>query len=432
MKITEVGTKEFKEKLDKLLLRRQKLLDRLGEEASRLIQAYRERRELALIDHVREFDGVELSQDQLWIEPDQIRNSHKLVSAPVRQAIEHTVKRVERFQLEMRHSGFQAQLESGLYWGTEIRALERVGIYVPKSFFLTIILCGVPARIAGVEELVVATPPDRRLGPPFVYPAVLYTCKLFSIDKILVSGGVSALAALSFGTESTLPVQKIVGPTGKLGMVAKQKLSGYVGIDSLSGPTEVAFICNSTSSLKTVVSDIIGLADHNPDGEVFLFHHDMAWIQNLLEELVNVLPSIKNLESRDSIKNCLENNLHFFVSNSLEKSIQVVNQLSPGTVVLNFEKASEYVEKIKSCGCLLLGPYTPPVSLDLFGGGTGIVPTLGAAAFSSMSSPASYQRIFSLIEVEKSALERLQHESLELAHTEGFSTYEAVFNSRLQ
>src|SRR5690606_36872017 len=143
-------------------------------------------------------------------------NAHKLVSPPVRQAVDHTIKRVERFQTEMRRSGFQTQLESGLYWGVEIRALDRVGIYCPKSYFLTIILCSVPARIAGVQDLLLATPPEKRLGPPFVDPAVLYAAKLFDIDKILVSGGAGALAAMAFGTASTLPVQKIVGPTGKL------------------------------------------------------------------------------------------------------------------------------------------------------------------------------------------------------------------------
>lgn len=430
MKILQCHHQDFKPKWQKVLKRREKLIDRLSDEVDGIIKNYRQNQEAALIELAKKYDGVDLSLDQLWVEPDQIKNSHKVVSAEVRQAVDHTISRVERFQSEMRRSSFQAQLESGLYWGVEVKPLERVGIYVPHSYFLTAILCAVPAKLAGVKEIVLATPPQKKLEAPFVDPALLYVAKVFDIQHVLVSGGVGALSALAFGAEAFSPVQKIVGPTGKLGLVAKQRLSGYVGIDMFAGPSDCAFVADKSTSKEALVADIIGMADHNPEAEIFVFHDDENWLQSLLEMMIGSLTEIKEQETRDSIRDCFEGNMHFVVTKGVKESIHLLNELAPGIAVLSFEKANDFRDRVQACGCLLLGAFTPPVSLDLIGGGTGIVPTLGTAAFSSMSSPAAYQRIYSVVELNFEALQRLQKESIELSKTEGFMTHSNVFESR--
>jgi histidinol dehydrogenase len=431
VKVLHCHHQDFDTKWQKILKRRERLIDRFSEEVEEIIKNYRLHREQALIDLAKRYDGVELNQEQLWVEPDQIKNSHKVLSPEIRLAVDHTIKRVERFQTEMRRSSFQAQLESGVYWGVEVKPLERVGIYVPHSYFLTAILCAVPAKLAGVKEIVLATPPQKKFGAPFVDPALLYVAKVFDVQHILVSGGVGALSAMAFGAEAFEPVQKIVGPTGKLGMVAKQKLSGYVGIDMFAGPTDIAFVGDKTSSKTSMAADIIALADHNPEAEIFVFHENEDWLQSLLELMINALTEIKEAETRESIRQCFEDNMHFILTKGHKESIERLNQLAPGIAILSFQKAHELKDRVKACGCLLLGAFTPPVSLDLIGGGTGIVPTLGTAAFSSMSSPAAYQRIYSVVELDQEALARLQRESIELSKTEGFMTHSRVFESRL-
>lgn len=432
MKIIKSDSEAFERKFELLLTRRTRAIEKLGEEVDAIFKDYRERKEGALVDLIKEYDGVELDAESLWVDPDQIKNAHKLVTPEVKASIEATIERVERFQQEIKQTSFQTQDESGVYWGIEIRALDRVGIYVPKNYFLAFILSVVPARIAGVDEIIIATPPQKDLGEPYIDPATLYVAKKFEINKILLSGGPAAMAALAFGTSSTKPVQKVVGPSRRLGLVAKQRLSGYVGIDGLTGPAEVAFVCDKSSSVEIVASDIVGMADHNPDAQIFVFNTSEDWMENLLEEIVKASENLKDKEGREGVRNCLESNTHLFVFEDLNKSFQSVNRLSPGFVVDMTENPSEHISKITSCGSLLLGAFTPVVATDIIGGATGLVPTLGASAFSSMSSPATFTRKFSVMHIEEEALSRLRDKSQALSAAEGFSTHKSAFESRLK
>lgn len=431
MRIIDQSHDNFEESFQNFLNRRQRVQEKYFLEADALIAEYREKKEGALIEFAKRFDHVEIEEAELWVQPDQIRNAHKLVSGKLRQSIDALILRVERFQKELRPSAFQTQEEAGLYWGVEVRPLDRVGIYVPKAYFLTMILNAVPARIAGVEELLVATPPDKRMGPPFVDPALLYAAKVFEIDKILLAGGVGGLSALALGTQDTEAVQKLVGATSKLGVVAKQRLSSEVGIDGFPGPTEVAFVCDTSSSVRSVAADIVGLSDHNPNAEVFVFHQQERWLQSLIEEIILLIQNLKSHESRDAVRNCLESNTHLLLMKRLEDSFQVVNRLSPGLLCLVLDNAAEHIGRVSSCGSLLLGHYTTPVSLDLIGGATGLVSTLGSASHFSLTTPATFSRQFSVVEIQKEALQRFQKASLELSETEGFMAHEAVFSSRL-
>lgn len=431
MKIINYSDEDFEKRIQSHIERRSRILDGLQDEADDIINEYRESGEESLLGFAKRFDHVELEKEELWVDPDQIRNAHKLVSLELRKSVDLTIERVQRFQTEMRPTSFQTEEEAGVYWGVEVRALDRVGVYIPRGYFLTLVLCAVPARIAGVDELIVATPPVKSFGKPYVDPAILYAAKALNIDKVLISGGVGALAALAFGTDSTPPVEKIVGPSGKLGLAAKQRLNGYVGIDGLIGPAEVAFVCDATSSTESVAADMIGIADRNPEAEIYVFQSKEKWLEALLEEVVNRVQNLKTAETREGVRHCLESNTHLFYMDSFEQTLRYINRLAPGVTCLRTKNAADHIDKITATGSLLLGQYTPPVSLDLIGGAIGLVGTLGAAGFSTLSSPETYVRRFGVVELQKEALLRLQKNSLEMAKAEGFSTYEEVFSSRL-
>gem|GEM_PF-3070335 len=430
MKIIKIGTDIYEEKHDDLLSRRRKTFEKYAQDAAQLIEEYKEDREEALIRYAKDFDGIVLAEDQLWVNPDQIKNAHKLISPKLKQSIENVINRIMRFQQEMKLSPFQTQEEAGIYWGLEVRPLDRVGIYVPKNYFLTFILAAVPAKIAGVEEILIATPPEKKLGPPFVDPAILYVAKYFEINKILISGGVGGMAAMAYGTNSSMPVEKIVGPTRKLGLVAKLALSADVGIDGFTGPSELAFLCDKQSSYKAVAADIVALADHNPDAEVIVLNTEESWMENLLEEIISLIQDVKDPKGREGIRTCLESNTNLFLMDDLESELRFCNELAPGVLCLMTKEASTLIGKVKRCGSLLVGQYAPAVSIDIVGGATGLVSTLGASAFIGATTPASYVRHFGVLEIEKSALSRLQNQSLELSKAEGFSTHGAVFESR--
>jgi len=415
---------------ESLMQRREHLFLKLGPEIEKLLKEFHSGPTQALLRFAKDFDGIELEPKELFVDPDLIHYAHKLVSSELRQAIDHTIARIERFQQELRPSGFQAQEEAGVYWGVELRPLERVGIYVPKGYLNALLLSAVPARIAKVEEMIMATPPDARIPPPYVDPALLYVCKVFDIDKVIVSGGVGALAAMAAGTEKTRAVEKIVGPTGQIGMVAKQYLSELVAIDGTTGPMEAVFLCDSTTSSKSVGADVLGISERNPDAKIFVLHPDEAWLRKLVAELVDQVDAVRDFSGREGIRNCLDVNTHFIQSQSMAEGAEWLNRWAPGIVVLPVDDAAEHVSLIKRCGGVLMGRFTSPVSLDLYGGAIGIVPTLGAAASVTMSSPASFLRRFSVIEVQKEAVQRLKQESIALAVAEGFATHQGAFKTR--
>ncbi len=434
MKVLSSGTPEFKNALANLGKRRERLFSEYGTEVDIALGHYQQHREIALVDWARQHDEVTLKESDLWVDESHIKKAYKHVPSDVRKAIDHAVERVQRFQEELKLDSFSTQEEAGVYWGTQVRPLDRVGIYVPggrANYFTTLILCAVPARTAGVKELIVATPPKARLEKPFVEPALLYAAKLLDIDKILVSGSVGALAALAYGTKNEAPVDKIVGSGNGRTAVAKVRLSAVVGTDGLTGPSETAFLCDSSSNVESVAADIIGRADRDPEAEIYVFQSDAKWLQKLVEELARALSQVRDDSSRTGAQQCLEKHTLIFKTKSINEGIELVNEIAPGVLCLVVDQAASYVSQIQKCGSILLGHFTPPVSIELVGGPSGTVPTLGSAAYSLSMSPASFVRRFTVMEFDQSALERFEQESVELSQEEGFHTHEASYRKRL-
>ncbi|PIR22322.1 MAG: histidinol dehydrogenase [Deltaproteobacteria bacterium CG11_big_fil_rev_8_21_14_0_20_45_16] len=431
MKIVKMGTEQFLKRQGDLLSRRETIFDRYENEVKVILRKYREISEAALLDYAKDFDHLELKEDQLWIDPDLIRNSHKLLKPQIREGIELVVERVKRFQNEMRLSAFQTQEESGVYWGQELRAYQRVGVYVPKNYFLTLILCAVPARIAGVEEIIVATPPETHLGAPYVDPSIFYVCKLLGIEKILVSGGVGALAALAYGSASSLPVEKIVGPTNHRGMVAKFLLSRDIGIDGFTGPAEITFLTDHQTNPRMVAADIVAVSDHNPDAQVVVLNNKQEWMESLMDELVQTTEKLKDVGSRHGARSCLEGHTDLIVYEKLEEAIRFCNVTAPAQLSILIKDPAEILPKIHRCGSVVLGAFTPGVSLDIVGGATGLVSTLGSAAFWPATTVRSFLGVFNVVQIEKAALSRLQASSVALAQVEGFTTHPDIFTTRI-
>lgn len=434
MKILHSGSKEFAWTVSALLTRRHRLMDEHIVQADQMISRYRQEREEAILSHTREHDGTVMTEDQIWVDPAAIRNSHKALSSDTRNALDKVKARIEHFQSELKLSPFQREEDAGVIWGTEVRALNRIGVYIPgerNNYFMSLMLCAIPARVAGVKEIVIATPPQKSKEAPFMDPTLLYSAKLMDINQIIVAGGIMGLSALAFGTKKTAPVEKIVGSGGKRTSVGKQRLAGYVGIDSITGPSETAFVCDKTSRVKVIAADILARADSDPDAEIFVFHMKDDFFESLVDELVSGINQLKDPRTRAGVESCLEKNTYFFLVKNLNEAFSIINQISPGTVCLNLKNASDYASEIHSCGSLLIGEYTPSPSLDLVGGASGLSNTLGSAGFSLSMSPATFARRYGVIEYDQLALERYRAEALQLAKDVGFTTYEQSYNSRL-
>lgn len=435
MKILRSGSKEFSWTLNVLNHRRHRIMDEYASSADDEIARYRKEGEASLIAHSLEYDGVSMNESQVIVDPALIKNSHKLISSDARAALDRMKDRIERFQEELKISSFQREEDAGVVWGTEIQPLDRVGIYVPggrANYFKALLLCAIPARVAGVKEIIVATPPKKSLPAPHIDPTLLYSAKLMDIHQIILGGGVMGLAALAFGTKKTPAVEKIVGSGGKRTMAGKCRLAGYVGIEGFCGPSETAFICDKTSHVKVIAADILARADSDPEAEIFVFHTKEDFVQNLVEELAAGINLLKDQRTRAGVESCLEKNTYFFLVKNISEAFAITNQIAPGVVCLDLKNASDFASEIRSCGSLLIGEYTPSPGMDLVGGPSGPVNTLGTASYSLSISPASFVRRFGLVEYSREALERYSKDAVLLAREVGFTTHENSYKTRVE
>ena len=250
------------------------------------------------------------------------------------------------------------------------------------------------------------------------------------ISKILLAGGPLALAALAFGSKGSPGVQKLFASGGARTIVGLHQLSGYVGVESVAAHSELAIVADSDSSIEIAAADIIASADRDPESLVVVFNDNEKWMRELTEKLAILIGEVKDSHSRETVQTCLEKNFYCFVTGSLEQSIEGVNRLSPGTVCLQIENATEVLKGIRAAGQVLLGSYTLPSAVDVVGGAAGLVPTLGASVFSSSLSPASFMRRYPYVEVSQEALERTHLESEKLAAEEGFHTRSIPYKAR--
>jgi histidinol dehydrogenase len=396
---------------------------------------YRQEGEDFLVECAKDRDGLSLNGETLWVDPAQIKTSGKLLSIEARGFVESVKDRIERYQSELKLNSFTVEEEAGVLWGVEMRSFDRVGIYTPGgrvSYFMSLLIHAVPARMAGVKEIVVATPPKDLENGARIDPLMLYAAKLLEIDRILLAGGAPAMAALAFGTARTQPVQKIVGSGSNRTNVAKMRLAGIVSVDTFAGPSETAFVCDKSADPRVVAADILGRADHDPSSLIYVLHQDEEWIQRLLNGMAVTLNEVKDQQTQESIRLCLEKNFVCLMVKNIDEALKWVNQLAPATLCLHVKNPSDHIKKVQACGLLLLGPFTPPTAVDLFGGASGALATSGAAKFFQFISPASFQRRFSYVEVDQSALERTQESSRELARLEGFVVHDESFKTRLE
>ena len=434
MKILRSGRAEFDAEISELRQRRLSMLDQYREDVDREITAYRKDREKFLLKCLREFDEIEIKESGLWIDPSAIKNSHKLVSSELRKSLETVKERIERYHSEMKLTSMQTQEDQGILWSTQVRPLDRVGIYVPGGkahYFMSLLIAGVAARVAGVKEILVASSPKKKFEPIYVDPLLLYTCKLLKIDRLLISGGPQALAALAFGTESQAPVQKLVGSGGFRTMTGLQRLNSYVDVEGVYGPSETAFVCDSSASVDFVAADIVARSDRDAMASSLVFHSDEKWLRNLVDRLAQSAGGIKDGASRDCVQKSLESSTRFFLVKTPSEAIDYCNQIAPGALCLHLKSPQDYVSDVRACGALFLGSYSPPTAIDITGGATGLEATLGSAESHRSLSPAAFCRRFASIEITREALEMAQKPSVLLSESEGYVCHDESFRARL-
>lgn len=328
----------------------------------------------ALIKYAYEFDHVEL--ESLLVPQSEIKAAADELSPELKEAIQKAKANIERFHQAQQSPELIEEVMPGVVCRRKSVAIQRVGLYIPGGtapLFSTVLMLGVPAKIAGCKEIVLCTPPNVE-GK--VHPAIIYTADLIGIHKIVKVGGAQAVAAMTFGTDSVPQVDKIFGPGNQFVTAAKQLATKYgVAIDMPAGPSEVLVYADDSTPAEFVAADLLSQAEHGVDSQVVLVTHSQKFAKKVLKEIdvqLEVLPR------KDIAAKSLDNSVAIVVKD-LQEALDLINFYAPEHLIISVENEEEAVEGIVNAGSIFIGKYTPESVGDYASGTNHTLPTYGYA-----------------------------------------------------
>jgi histidinol dehydrogenase len=355
----------------------------------------------ALYKYAHEFDHVELNS--LVVSKEEIVEGIAAVSTELKKAIEVAKANIERFHSAQVSPELITEVMPGVVCRRKSVAIQKVGLYIPGGtapLFSTVLMLGIPAKLAGCSEIVLCTPPNRH-GK--VHPAILFAANLIGITKIIKSGGAQAIAAMTFGTESVPQVDKIFGPGNQFVTAAKQKATKYgVAIDMPAGPSEVLIYADGTAIPAFVASDLLSQAEHGVDSQVILVTDTEVFAKKVIKE-INI--QIKNLSRKDIAKKALSNSCIVILSEQ-EKAVELINFYAPEHLIIAVANEDEVVDAIYNAGSVFIGNFTPESAGDYASGTNHTLPTYGYARNYSGVSMDSF--------VKKITYQKISEEGLKL------------------
>ena len=356
----------------------------------------------AVVEYNNIFDKVDL--EKLEVDEKQVKDASKNVSNELQNAIRLAKNNIEKFHAAQQHKKEVIETTKGVICWRENRAIENVGIYIPGGsapLFSTVLMLGVPAKLAGCKEIVLCTPPDKNGN---INPAILYTARLVGVTKIFVVGGIQAIGALTFGTKSIPKVDKIFGPGNQYVTAAKQVALNFgVAIDMPAGPSEVLVIADDSANPEFVAADLLSQAEHGADSQVILLSDNQKIVEQTLQEIKK---QVKVLTRQQIAENALKNS-KAIVLKSIDKCIEFSNEYAPEHLILAVKKHSSYTKNIINAGSVFLGNYSCESAGDYASGTNHTLPTNGYARNYSGVSLDSFVKKITFQELTKEGIQNI-------------------------
>lgn len=372
----------------------------------------------ALYRFTEKFDGVKL--DQLAVTEEEFDEARRMVSSEFITALEAAKVNINDFhEVQKEYSWFTNKAE-GIMLGQKVTPLEKVGVYVPggkASYPSTVLMNVIPAKLAGVDNIVITTPPNAN-GK--INPEVLVAAEALGIDKVYKLGGAQAIAALAYGTSSIEKVAKIVGPGNSFVARAKKWVYGDVAIDMIAGPSEICVVADESAPADFVAADLLSQAEHDEQTSSICITTSKslaAEIQRAVEQQTTTL------DRKEIIEKALSQNGRIIVVENLTEAFNLVNEIAPEHLQLMLQNPTEKVAYIQNAGAIFLGNFSPEPLGDYFAGPNHTLPTSGTAAFSSPLGVYDFMKKSSIIHYSKDALLDASENIMTLANTEGLSAH---------
>jgi len=376
----------------------------------------------AVLEYIRQIDSCELDAEHLEITEDEIETAYEGVSEQLIDAIRQSIRNVESYQETIKLEGSHKFERQGATIETLYRPLKSVGVYAPGglgAYPSTIVMAVVPARVAGVERVVVTTPCDSSGA---VSPATLVAAKEAGADAVYRVGGAHGIAALAFGTETVERVDKIVGPGNLFVMLAKKDVFGYVDIDMFAGPSEILIIADAVANESYIAADMLSQAEHDTMASAILVTTSEQLAEAVAEELDR---QVEALPTGNTAAEALENYGLIAVVETLDECIEIADRIAPEHLEVITAQPQQVTPKLRNAGAIFVGPHTPEVVGDYIAGSSHILPTGGTARFFSGLSVNDFLRKTAVIEYRPAALRGVLDHLVEIGLAEGFAAHVA-------
>jgi histidinol dehydrogenase len=379
----------------------------------------------AVLRFTKQFDKVLLRPDQLKVTPEEIKEAYYHIRKEEGDALRFAAQRITAFHERQRTKTWMYQ-DGAATLGQVVTPIDTVGVYVPggKAVYpSTVLMSAIPAKVAGVQRIVMATPPQKG----GVNPYLLVAADIAGVTEIYRVGGVQAIGALAFGTKTIPRVDKIVGPGNAYVAAAKRMLYGTVGIDMVAGPSELLIVADDDAKPAHVAADLLCEAEHDEDAQVWL----VTTSASLAKEVASMLDhQLKGLQREKIAAKSVARHSVAFVVTTLDEAIDLANEIAPEHLTLSVDEPFDYLEKIRHAGALFLGRYTPPSVADYIAGPNHVLPTGGTARFFSALSIHDYTKISNIVHYTKEELSKVKDHLIRLAHIEGFDAHAKSAQSR--
>nr|WP_129689046.1 histidinol dehydrogenase [Gottfriedia acidiceleris] len=372
------------------------------------------------------YDEVKLKSFE--VSEDEFNEALEQTDENLVNALIEAKKNIETYHEKQLQDGYKIN-EKNSYVQQLINPIERVGVYIPggkAAYPSTVLMNVIPAKIAGVNEIVIVTPPNKE-GK--IKPSILVAAKLAGVTKVLKIGGAQAIGALAYGTETIEKVDKIVGPGNIYVALAKKSVSGIVGIDMVAGPTEVVILADETANPRFIAADLMAQAEHDEMASSIVITNSEEFALKIQQEIPNLL---EEQPRREIIKSSFENYGAIIVVKTIEEGIELVNKLAPEHLEVMIKNPESIVHKVKNAGAIFLGDYTPEPVGDYFAGTNHTLPTSGTARFTSPLNVNDFQKKTSVVFYNKAALSEARKHIEVIAEEEGLFGHGKAISIRFE
>jgi len=383
-----------------------------------IIANVRKRGDAALYEYCEKFDKAKLSD--LQVTPAEIEEAVAQVSPRFLEILEKAAANIRKFHEKQVRNSFIINDENGIVIGQKVIPVDRAGLYVPggtAAYPSTVLMDAIPAKIAGVGQVVMVTPPS---ADGKVNPVILAAAKIAGIDRIYKVGGAQAIAALAYGTESVPKVDKIVGPGNAFVAEAKKQVFGVVSIDMIAGPSEILIVADGKSNPRHVAADLLSQAEHDKLASAVLVTDSMDLAKAVQAELEVQIPQLLRA---DIARASIDNNGKIIVADDLSAVIEIANEIAPEHLELCVDNPFDYLDSIRHAGSIFMGRYCPEALGDYFAGPNHTLPTSGTAKFSSPLSVDDFVKKTQYTYYTASALDNVAADVEYFATQEGLTAH---------